>query len=286
MYIFTAPDPTSMVTEAPEPDDTTQAPKPDTTAPEPDTTVTFEPVDSTMIPEPDTTEPIDTTQAPEPDTTQAPEPDTTQAPEPDTTQAPEPDTTQAPEPIVTTQAPESDTTEAPEPVDTTEPETSCPGKMKCDRAGFDLTHFTVCQSTEIFGSLYFEIDGEMYPSGSTISIIKVGAFTSSTGYFFPDSSLVCVTSEVNSQCCRERDGGNVGEWLYPDGSLVPRNSLEPNSDFSINKYNQEVRLNRRNNALWPAGEFTCRVPREDGCNDEMHVGTISLSKSSCPLPYV
>ena len=118
----------------------------------------------------------------------------------------------------------------------------------------------------------------MYPSGSNISITKVGAFTTSTGVASPDSSLVCVTSEVNPQCCRNRDGSNVGEWYYPDGSMVPRNRGNQNADFSRNGYAQQVRLNRRNDALGPVGEFTCKVPREDGCNDEMHVGIVSLGK--------
>ena len=118
----------------------------------------------------------------------------------------------------------------------------------------------------------------MYESGSSVLITEVGEFLSSTGTFFPDSSLVCVTSEVNSQCCRGRDGGNVGEWHFPDGSMVPRRNQAPMADFTRSGYTQQVRLSRRNDALSQVGEYSCRVPREDGCNGEMHVATISLGK--------
>ena len=133
---------------------------------------------------------------------------------------------------------------------------------------------------EVTGSLYFELNGVTYESGSSILITEVGEFLPSTGSFFPDSSLVCVTSEVNSQCCRRRDGGNVGEWHFPDGSMVPRRNDNPAimADFTRTAYREQVRLSRRNSALSPVGEYSCRVPREGGCDGEMHVGTISLGK--------
>ena len=130
------------------------------------------------------------------------------------------------------------------------------------------------------GSLYFELNGVTYESSSSILITEVGEFSSSTGSFFPDSSLVCVTSEVNSQCCRGRDGGNVGEWYYPDGSMIPRRNDNPAmADFTRTAYREQVRLSRSYDALSPVGEYSCRVPREDGYNGEMHVGIISLGKS-------
>ena len=84
---------------------------------------------------------------------------------------------------------------------------------------------------ELEGSLLIQLNGETYPSDSTIPITDVGAFDPSTGHLSPDSSLVCVTSELNTQCCRTRDGGNVGEWLFPNGTMVPRNKNSPDGDL-------------------------------------------------------
>jgi hypothetical protein len=51
----------------------------------------------------------------------------------------------------------------------------------------------------------------------------------------------------------------VGEW-GSDGNLLPRFGAAPNADFSRSGYAQQVRLNRRNNAMSPTGAFECRVP--------------------------
>ena len=130
------------------------------------------------------------------------------------------------------------------------------------------------------GSLYFELGGVRYESGSTILITEVGESTSATSILFPDSSLVCVTAEVNTKCCRGRDGGNVGEWWFPDGRIVPRNRNSGGGDYSRSGFHQQVRLNRRNNALGPSGVWMCTVPREDGCEGIEHVANISLGNES------
>ena len=99
----------------------------------------------------------------------------------------------------------------------------------------------------------------MYLPGDTVLITDIGDFISSTD---PGASLVCVTSNVNTQCCRGSDGGNVGEWFFPDGSIVLRNSHS--LDFSRSGYTHQVRLNRRNNAMGPIGPYECRVPDDSG----------------------
>ena len=64
------------------------------------------------------------------------------------------------------------------------------------------------------------------------------------------STLVCVTSNVNTKCCRGSDGGSVGEWFHPNGTLVPRNSGTVGDDiFTRSGYTEQVRLNRRANAV-------------------------------------
>ena len=123
--------------------------------------------------------------------------------------------------------------------------------------------------------LYFEFLGERYDSGDTIYISDIGISNFGTALLGPGSSLACVTSEVNSQCCRGSDGGNVGEWYFPDGTIVPRNRQSPGGDFTRSGYTEQVRLNRRNDAMGPTGTYTCRVP--DGENSGLiHEATIRL----------
>ena len=98
------------------------------------------------------------------------------------------------------------------------------------------------------------------------------------------SSLVCETSNINTQCCRQSDGANIGEWFYPDGSIVPRhaNIHGPDgtdlSNISRSGFTHQVRLNRHHEeAFSPAGVYECRVPDSNGV---LQVAPIILSKCS------
>ena len=115
------------------------------------------------------------------------------------------------------------------------------------------------------------LNGTTYSSGATVPITGIGVrYGNNAG-----SSLVCVTSNVNTVCCRSTDGGRVGGWHFPNGSIVPRYSDSPNGSFTRSGFIHQVRLNRRNNALTPFGIYTCVVPDEnDGVN---HTANITLS---------
>ena len=108
--------------------------------------------------------------------------------------------------------------------------------------------------------LHFELNGRVYHHRDTIFITEIGAFTG-TNVAEPALSLVCETSNVNRMCCRGSDGQNVGDWFFPNGTMVPRNRGNEN-DFTRSGFTHQVRLNRRNNALTPTGEYTCKVPDE------------------------
>ena len=74
-----------------------------------------------------------------------------------------------------------------------------------------------------------------------------------------DSALYCVTD--STQCCRGSDnpsGGGLGEWYFPDGTLVQAAS-EPGNLYR-NRALSIVRLNRRNTAPSPTGVYRCEVP--------------------------
>ena len=113
--------------------------------------------------------------------------------------------------------------------------------------------------------LYFSLNGVLYLPGDSVFISDIG---NSANLSDAGNTLVCVTRNVNTNCCRLKDGGNVGEWYLPDRSIVPRNSAAGNRDdiFSRSGFTQQVRLNRRANALGPLGVYRCGVPNQTGEN--------------------
>ena len=123
--------------------------------------------------------------------------------------------------------------------------------------------------------LYFTLSGTVYLPGDTILITDIGS--SYFGDSDPQSSLVCVTTNVNTNCCRGADnpnGGGRGEWYLPDGSRLLNT---PDTNFYRTRYTQQVRLNRRNNAMSPTGVFTCEVPN-DADSTMPHTATITIGE--------
>ena len=114
----------------------------------------------------------------------------------------------------------------------------------------------------------------VYLPGDTVLITAIG--DSGTN---PDSSLVCVTSNVNMNCCRGSDGGNVGEWYFPSGAIVPRrNSAAPSANFTRSGFTHQIRLNRRNNATSPTGIYECRVPDRGASNASNATAQITVGE--------
>ena len=116
------------------------------------------------------------------------------------------------------------------------------------------------------------MSGTIYLPGANILITNVGdSYLPDDGVNEddPGHSLVCVTSNINTMCCRDPgSGGPVGNWFYPDGTIVLGNSANPNGNFTRSSHTQQIRLNRkRTNAMSPTGVYTCEVPYE--CNIEM-----------------
>ncbi len=130
--------------------------------------------------------------------------------------------------------------------------------------------------------LYFTLSGTVYLHGDTIPITDVGdGFPGADNPPDPGPSLVCVTSNVNTLCCRGSDhpgNGAVGNWLYPNGSIVLGNSANPNGDFTRNSHTQQIRLNRkRTDVMSPIGVYTCEVPDETNTG-MIHTATITLGE--------
>ncbi len=112
------------------------------------------------------------------------------------------------------------------------------------------------------GGLYFKLNSTEYLAGDTLSlpITDVGDSyppDSGVNQDDPGPSLVCVTSNVNTMCCRGGDHpgiGAVGDWLYPNGTIVPGNNANPNGDITRSSHTQQIRLNRkRTDVMFPTG---------------------------------
>ena len=124
--------------------------------------------------------------------------------------------------------------------------------------------------------LYFTLNGLVHLPEDTVLITAIGVSGTDA-----DSSLVCVTSNVNMDCCRGIDGGSVGEWHFPNGTMVPRNSAAPSANFTRSGSNHEVRLNRRNGAMSPTGIYECRVPDSGAANASDVTAQITVGEQTC-----
>ena len=109
--------------------------------------------------------------------------------------------------------------------------------------------------------LYFTWKGNRYEPGDSILITDIGLHH---GDVAPGDSLVCVTTDVNTQCCT--DEGDVGEWFLPNGSMVLHSIDDPNQNTQIVRtgHANQVRLNFRTRQTSPTGEYTCVIPETSG----------------------
>jgi hypothetical protein len=138
----------------------------------------------------------------------------------------------------------------------------------------DISLFAVPSS-----GLYFTLGSTVYQPNDTIFITAIGEFVGggSPLNIDPGTSLVCRTELVNTQCCRGIDDGNVGEWFDPGGNQLPRFGAARTADFSRSAHAQQVRLNRRNNAMSPTGAFECRVPLDSNNGGPLEVASITIA---------
>ena len=111
------------------------------------------------------------------------------------------------------------------------------------------------------------LNGAIHLPGKFVLISDIGFQPADRSY--PGSTLVCVTTNVNTACCRRRENntltnataGAVGEWYYPNGTLVPRPAGLV-TDFARVGSRHEVRLARAvlSDSTPPLGVYTCEVP--------------------------
>ena len=109
--------------------------------------------------------------------------------------------------------------------------------------------------------LYFQLNGKRHLPGETIKLTDIGPQPHDRSN--PGSTLVCITYNINPECCRTSDGANVGNWYYPNGSRVPRPHEGYSHYYRVGYFNQ-VRLTRSSNTIRPSGYYTCSVPDYGG----------------------
>ena len=122
---------------------------------------------------------------------------------------------------------------------------------------------TTVQPTEpgVTTSVYLELNGNVYPNNSVISLSEVGE---------NGDALLCKTDLVT--CCAIPPN-RFGEFYYPDGETV----LIQNAGhgFYRNRGAQEVRLNRREGVTSPTGRFHCAVPDASGTVQNVYIHLLS-----------
>ena len=72
-----------------------------------------------------------------------------------------------------------------------------------------------------------------------------------------------MTANVNRVCCRGKDGGRVGEWYYPNGTVIPRFPW-PYNKFYRTAFIHQLHLCRFPGTIGPTGMYWCRVPDSTG----------------------
>ncbi len=116
--------------------------------------------------------------------------------------------------------------------------------------------------------LYFSLDGVIYNPGSSINITDIGeqpGDRSDAG-----STLICVTTNVNTECCRGADnpnGGGIGDWFDPSNRQIPSpNALSGATNvFTRYPHTEQVRLSIVGGTpSGPLGVYTCVVPDMNG----------------------
>ena len=142
-----------------------------------------------------------------------------------------------------------------------------------------LLHFCIYLAAPSVG-LYFELNNNIYLPNDVVIISEIGdILIYPSTHEFPGSALVCVTTNVNMDCCRPRDknnnthGGLVGQWFFPNSTIVPRPMNS--SSFSRRGGANQVGLTRlEGKPAGPPGVYRCDVPH--GNNGTNISASISL----------
>ena len=115
--------------------------------------------------------------------------------------------------------------------------------------------------------LYFMKGNTIYNSGDTVNINAIG--NQPIDHSDPGTTLVCVTSNINHHCCRNKDNPNMGALGYiVDSNGQNLNDLRyigsATDDLFVVRRNQQLRLGKVGSPTGPLGVYTCVVPDMSG----------------------
>ena len=116
-----------------------------------------------------------------------------------------------------------------------------------------------------------------YLSGQLVNITDIGE--QPTDRADPGSTLVCVTTNVNMDCCRSRDrsdNAGIGHWYYPNGTTVNSGSSGRGQNFTRYLYRHQVRLASQGVPEGPLGVYTCEIPDGNGRNIAANINIINV----------
>ena len=119
---------------------------------------------------------------------------------------------------------------------------------------YNYLSYVILLFTETATQLYFTWRGNRYEPGDSILITDIGVHHSNAN---PGDSLVCVTTDVNTQCCTDEGDG---QWYFPNGSIILHNINDEGINIFRTGYTNQVHLNFRTEHTSPTGEYTCVVP--------------------------
>ena len=134
--------------------------------------------------------------------------------------------------------------------------------------------------------VYLSLKGIRYSNRSVIFTTEIGE-TDVSSSPPQNNGLQCITDRM--PCCRF-EGGQVGEWFFPDGTIVPagpRTGLTFYRNRGSLRDDGTVNLNRDNiNVTSPTGLFCCTIPDATGtsqtlCANIGRLAFINLNVSQC-----
>lgn len=105
--------------------------------------------------------------------------------------------------------------------------------------------------------VYFELNGNIYHNNSAISLQSVGE---------GERALICKT---NKQDCCGTPPNRLGEFLYPNGDIVPIRILQ--DEFYRQRGDGEIYLNRRVDTTSPSGTYSCVIPDAAGTIQTLYI---------------
>ena len=111
-----------------------------------------------------------------------------------------------------------------------------------------------------FAGVYLSLNGITYGNNSIISISDIGKTDHNQ-----NKGLQCITDR--KPCCNISNGHNLGEWMFPNESMVPIMDNAKTLYRNRGDGDGTVNLNRLNSSIMsPTGLFCCKVP---DANDRM-----------------